>query len=146
MNEDHYSHLDFSETKLGGMLYQDRGMLKFQGFILSEHTDQQKLTEELRELVDRPFPDEQAMQDFMFTLNDAKSHHKAVRIEVFEQTDYRPKNIYDFTRYDDKGVIAVYESLVPISFDYSGQKIRFEGQGGEIYTYYFSDILNVDSQ
>lgn len=142
-NDDNkFSHLDFSETELGSMLYQDRKMLKYRGFILSEQTDQQKINERLRELVDRPFLDEQEMQDIMFTLKDAKERNWSVRIEVFEQINYKSKNIYDFTRYDNKGVIKTYEFLVPVFFNYARQEIQFENQDERIRAFKFSDIVS----
>ncbi|WP_099221839.1 hypothetical protein [Listeria costaricensis] len=143
-DEGRYSHLDFSETELGSMLYQDRKMLKYRGFILSEQTDQQKINEQLRELVERRELDEQEMQDIMFTLKDAKERNWSVRIEVFEKVNYKPKNIYDFTIYDNKGFLKAYEYLVPVFFNYLRQEVQFENPDERIRTFKFSDIMGAE--
>ncbi|WP_239255316.1 YolD-like family protein [Listeria ilorinensis] len=142
MSEGEYSHLDFSETAKGNWLYQDRTAMKYYGFILSEHHDQMKNRISDR-LVERTILDEQEMEEIQFHLQEACRDGQPVSLTVFEKTSYRSDNLYDFTRYEDKGEIIHYQQMTPISFDYMQQKVRFE-QEGHLFVIAFQDILSCE--
>lgn len=130
--------------------YEDRGMLKYHGLILKEHSDSLLELDQLELLVDKPKIDEQAMQEILIQLTQAHTDNRAINIQVFERQDLNElmiitNQLNDFWRgYEGKGNIVTYDSIVPVYFDVPKQRFQFEQQDERILLFHFSDILEVN--
>ncbi|EDN7323677.1 hypothetical protein FHK07_11880 [Listeria monocytogenes] len=130
--------------------YNDRGMLKYHGLILKEHSDSLIELDRLNELVDKPEIDEQVMQEILIHLTQAHTDNRAINIQVFERQNLNELMIVtdqlnDFWRgYEGKGNIVTYNSIVPVYFDVSKQRVQFEQQDERILLIDFTDILEVN--
>lgn len=130
--------------------YEDRGMLKYHGLILKEHSDSLLELDQLELLVDKPKIDEQAMQEILIQLTQAHTDNRAINIQVFERQDLNElmiitNQLNDFWRgYEGKGNIVIYDSIVPVYFDVPKQRFQFEQQDERILLFHFSDILEVN--
>lgn len=129
--------------------YTDRGMLKYHGLILKEHSDSLIELDRLNELVDKPEIDEQAMQEILIQLTQAHTANRAINIRVFEKQDLNELMIVtdqlnDFWReYEGKGNIVTYDCIVPVYFDVPKKRIQFEQQDERILLFDFADIIEV---
>ncbi|EJM6842171.1 YolD-like family protein [Listeria monocytogenes] len=125
-------------------------MLKYHGLILKEHSDSLIELDRLNELVDKPEIDEQVMQEILIHLTQAHTDNRAINIQVFERQNLNELMIVtdqlnDFWRgYEGKGNIVTYNSIVPVYFDVSKQRVQFEQQDERILLIDFTDILEVN--
>lgn len=123
--------------------YEDRGMLKYHGLILKEHSDSLLELDQLELLVDKPKIDEQAMQEILIQLTQAHTDNRAINIQVFERQDLNElmiitNQLNDFWRgYEGKGNIVIYDSIVPVYFDVPSSDFNLSSKMKEFYYFIF---------
>ncbi|EAG3021931.1 hypothetical protein B5G91_12725 [Listeria monocytogenes] len=129
--------------------YTDRGMLKYNGFILKEHRDTLKEFERLYALVDKPTIDEQAMQENLQALKEAHADNRGVTVKVFQKANLRDyltvtdRDSVLLRDYEGMGEILTLEWAVPVYFETDSQMVQFELPVEVMERIAFDDILEV---
>lgn len=129
--------------------YMDRGMLKYNGFILKEHRDTLKEFERLYALVDKPVIDEQAMQENLQALKEAHADNRGVTVKVFQEANLRDyltvtdRDSVLLRDYEGMGEILTLEWAVPVYFETDSQMVQFELPVEVMERIAFDDILEV---
>ncbi|EFI83438.1 YolD-like family protein [Listeria grayi] len=129
--------------------YTDRGMLKYNGFILKEHRDTLKEFERLYALVDKPVIDEQAMQENLQALKEAHADNRGVTVKVFQEANLRDyltvtdRDSVLLRDYEGMGEILTLEWAVPVYFETDSQMVQFELPVEVMERIAFDDILEV---
>ncbi|MGP0696631.1 YolD-like family protein [Listeria monocytogenes] len=129
--------------------YTDRGMLKYNGFILKEHRDTLKEFERLYALVDKPVIDEQAMQENLQALKEAHADNRGVTVKVFQKANLRDyltvtdRDSVLLRDYEGMGEILTLEWAVPVYFETDSQMVQFELPVEVMERIAFDDILVV---
>lgn len=129
--------------------YTDRGMLKYNGFILKEHRDTLKEFERLYALVDKPVIDEQAMQENLQALTEAHADNRGVTVKVFQKANLRDyltvtdRDSVLLRDYEGMGEILTLEWAVPVYFETDSQMVQFELPVEVMERVAFDDILEV---
>lgn len=129
--------------------YTDRGMLKYNGFILKEHRDTLKEFERLYALVDKPVIDEQAMQENLQALKEAHADNRGVTVKVFQKANLRDyltvtdRDSVLLRDYEGMGEILTLEWAVPVYFETDSQMVQFELPVEVMERIAFDDILEV---
>ncbi|WP_042348450.1 YolD-like family protein [Bacillus massiliigorillae] len=85
------------------MAYQDRGMMKWQGFVLSEHSED--ISYHDRKKISPIILDEQTIEQFNEMLQESHEYHSPLKI-----TSSNPNNLYDAIKYSI-GYVWKYDAI-----------------------------------
>lgn len=110
-------------------MYQDRGMLKWQGFMLSEHTADIAYADHEAKKVEKPLLDEYQIEEYEQLITASLESNDYLRIEAWKNgfideiiikvnyIDHHTKNLIGLDEYNQSHIIS-FQSIIDVQIYY----------------------------